>query len=217
MMYEKQVTEKLNQYKRKQHRDNLVLIPILGTDESTIGFLHPVTADFKATIKECVELLSCWRAENPTLSPTRFHVTHEGTERWINKLVVDNDQRILFMVEDIGGNYIGHMGFAGFDYTARSAEVDLVLRGKKNTAYGLMEHGIRALVRWGKQELGLKHIGLKVLWDNAHAISFYERCGFQKGELIPLTKEETQGEIRWTPHQGAQFEAEKYYLHMILC
>lgn len=217
MTYEKRVTEKLNRYKRKQPRDNLVLIPILGADESTIGFLHPITADFKTTIKECVELLSCWRAENPTLSPTRFHVTHEGTERWINKLVVDNDQRILFMVEDISGSYIGHMGFAEFNYAARSAEVDLVLRGRKNTAYGLMEYAIRALVRWGRQELELEHIGLDVLWDNAHAISFYERCGFQKGELIPLTREDAQGETRWTPHRGAQFEAEKYYLHMTLC
>lgn len=217
MMHEKRVTEKLNQYKRKQSRDNLVLIPILGADESTIGFLRPITADYKITMKECVELLSCWRAENPTLSPTRFHVTHEGTERWINNLVINNDQRILFMVQDTGGSYIGHMGFAGFDYTVRSAEIDLVVRGRKNTAYGLMEHAIQALVRWGRQELELEHIGLDVLWDNAHAISFYERCGFQKGELIPLTREDAQGETRWTPHRGAQFEAEKYYLHMTLC
>lgn len=217
MSYEEQVTKKLNQYKRKQTSDKLVLIPILDAEERTIGFLRPITADFKTTIAGCVELLSVWRAENPTLSPTRFHVTHEGTERWMNHLVIDNDQRILFMVEDTGGNYIGHMGFAGFDYTARSAEVDLVLRGRKDTAYGLMEYAIRALVRWGIQELGLEHISLDVLWDNAHAISFYERCGFQKGELIPLTREDAQGEIRWIPHRGARFKAEKYYLHMTLC
>lgn len=216
MRYEKQVTEKLNRYKRKRSSDNLVLVPILDAEEHTIGFLHPITADFKTTIAGCVELLSSWRAENPTLSPTRFHVTHEGTERWINNLIINNDQRILFMIEDISGNYIGHMGFAGFNYAAQSADVDLVLRGKKNTAYGLMEHSIRALVRWGRQELELEHIGLDVLWDNAHAISFYERCGFQKGELIPLTREDTQGEIRWTPHRGKQFEAEKYYMHMTL-
>lgn len=216
-MNEKSLKEKLDQYKRKQNSDILMLVPILDADKNTAGFLKPITADFKATINGCVELLSRWRAENPTLSPTRFHVTAEGTERWINDLVIHNDQRILFMVQDLGGNYIGHMGFAGFDCAMRSAEVDLVVRGEKNAASGLMGYAVQTLVRWGRQELGLEHISLDVLWDNAHAISFYERCGFQKGKLIPLTKEETLGETRWTPHRGTQFEAEKYYLHMTLC
>ena len=217
MRYEEQVTEKLNHYKRKQASDKLVLIPVLDANERTIGFLRPITADFETTIAGCAELLSVWRAENPTLSPTRFHITHEGTERWITNAIINNNQRILFMVEDISGSYIGHMGFADFDYATRSAEVDLVLRGRKDTAYGLMEYAIRALVNWGRQELELEHIGLDVLWDNAHAISFYERCGFQKGGLIPLTREDAHGEIRWTPHRGVQFDAEKYYLHMKLC
>lgn len=217
MKYEEQVTEKLNHYKRKQTSDKLVLIPVLDANERTVGFLRPITADFKTTIAGCVELLSDWRAENPTLSPTRFHITLEGTERWITNLVVNNDQRILFMVQDMADDYIGHMGFAGFNYAIKAAEVDLVVRGKKDTARGMMEYAVRALVRWGTEELGLEHISLDVLWDNVHAISFYERCGFQRGELIPLMKEEHQGEIRWIPHRGAQFEAEKYYLHMTLC
>ncbi len=216
-MNEKLLKEKLDQYKRKQNSDNLILIPILDANKNTVGFLRPITADFKETINRCVELLSRWRAENPTLSPTRFRVTLEGTERWINNLVIGNDQRILFMVQDLRENYIGHMGFAGFDCMTQSAEVDLVVRGEKNVALGLMEYAVQALARWGKRELGLEHISLDVLWDNAHAISFYERCGFQKGELIPLTKEEAQGEIRWIPHRGVQFNAEKYYLHMTLC
>lgn len=216
-MSEKQLIEKLDRYKRRKSSDNLIMIPILDAEENTVGFLQPITADFKTTINGCVKLLSRWRAENPTLSPTRFHVTEEGTEKWINNLIICNDRRILFMVQDVRGNYIGHMGFAGFDVMTRSAAVDLVVRGEKNTAFGLMECAVQALVRWGKQELGLEHISLDVLWDNVHAISFYERCGFRKGELIPLTKEEAHGEVRWMPHRGAQFEAEKYYLHMTLC
>lgn len=217
MTYEMQVVEKIDHYKRKCNSDNLMLIPILNAGQSTIGFLHPITVDFKLTIKNCVELLSRWRAENPTLSPTQFQVTNAGTERWIQDLVVQNDQRILFMVQDIENNYIGHMGFANFCYERQSAEVDLVVRGERDIARGLMKHALEALVRWGKKELGLKHISLDVLWDNEHAISFYEQCGFHRSQLIPLTKRETDREIQWVPHRGAQFEAEKYYLHMTLC
>lgn len=217
MTYKIQVIDKINRYKRKCNSDNLVLIPILDDSKNTLGFLRPITSDFKLTIKNCVELLSRWRAENPTLSPTQFQVTNVGTEHWIRNLVIQNDQRILFMVQDIENNYIGHMGFADFCYERQSAEVDLVVRGEMVAARGLMKHAIGALVRWGKKELELKHISLDVLWDNEHAISFYERCGFQRGELIPLTRRETNGEIQWVPHRGAHFEAEKYYLHMILC
>ena len=217
MTYEMWIVEKINQYKRKRPSDNLILVPVLDRDQNTIGFLRPVTADFRTTITDCIELLSLWRADNPTLSPTRFQVTHEGTERWLDNLVINNDQRILFMVQDVTGNYIGHMGFACFDYNEQSANIDLVVRGKQDISRGLMGYALKALVCWGKQELKLKHIALDVLWDNEHAISFYERCGLKRAELIPLTKREVDGEIRWTVHKGQTFEAEKYYLHMILC
>ena len=67
----------LNVYKRKQVKDKLILIPILDADENTIGFLHPITADFDRTIPNCVQLLDRWREDNPTLSPSRFPITHE--------------------------------------------------------------------------------------------------------------------------------------------
>ena len=73
--------EILNFYKRKQARDKLILIPILDSEENTVGFLRPVTADFNVTIPDCVELLNRWRVDNPTLSPSRFPITHERTRR----------------------------------------------------------------------------------------------------------------------------------------
>lgn len=216
MTYATQIVEKINHYKRKSCTDNLVLIPILDANQNTIGFLHPITADFQATIKDCVELLCRWRAENASLSPTQFQVTYAGTKRWIENLIVQNDQRILFMVQAISGTYIGHMGLANFCHETQTAEIDLVVRGEKSIAHGLMGYAMAALIRWGQQELNLKHIELDVLWDNEHAISFYERCGFHRGELIPLKRKETECEVRWVPHKGAQLKAEKYYLHMTL-
>ncbi len=80
---EKNVIDILNQYKRKQAESYLMLIPILDGGGSTIGFLRPITADFKTTMADCVELLDQWRLENPCMSPSRFPVTHERTERWV--------------------------------------------------------------------------------------------------------------------------------------
>lgn len=215
--YAEQVTSILNQYKRKCSESPLILVPVLDDSKATVGFLRPVTQDFQQTIPECAELFGKWRRDNPTFSPSRFNITTESTARWLTNQIIHNDQRVLFVVQNAAGEDIGHIGYANFRYSSRTAEVDCVLRGVKKVDPRLMEYALRALVLWGKTELKLNHIDLKVLWDNHHAIAFYQRCGFQKGELIPLRRVEVNEEIQWHPCQNPDFEVEKYYLHMTLC
>lgn len=208
--------EILNFYKRKQARDKLILVPILDSEENTVGFLRPVTADFNVTIPDCVELLNRWRVDNPTLSPSRFPITHERTRRWITDAIIENDKRILFLIQALDGKYIGHMGFTAINPEKNCAEIDLVVRGVKNSAPGLMGQAMGALILWGKQELKLEHIAVMVLWDNVQGIDFYSRCGFKKEEVIPLLKVEKENEISWIPCGNLQGKAEKYYFHMRL-
>lgn len=217
MCNEEQVTKILNQYKRKQAEDALMLLPILDAEMETIGYLHPITADFKSTITDCVELLDRWREENPTLSAARFPITHERTEKWITETIIRNDRRIVFMIQALDGRYIGHMGLKEICIEQSSALIDMVVRGVKEIMPGLMGYAMEALVRWGKQELGLEHISVMVLWDNPKGIRFYSRCGFKEEETIPLKKIETENEVNWIPYRDMSFDAEKYYLHMRLC
>ena len=207
----------LNVYKRKQAKDKLILIPILDADENTIGFLHPITADFDRTIPNCVQLLDRWREDNPTLSPSRFPITHERKRRWVMDLIVNNDRRILFMLQDLRDQYIGHIGFTNIDSEHRFAEVDMVLRGEPTEHTRFMHHAMEALVEWGKQELLLKHIDLVVLPHNDRAISFYSRCGFQNDGFIPLVKIEANGEVSWERCPKSTFTSEYYFIHMTLC
>lgn len=216
LTYQEQVKQTLDRYKRKNPEDYLVLIPIFDKMQNTIGFLRPVTADYRTTTPACVELFSRWREENPTLSLARFQVTNERTERWLDRLVVENDNRIIFLIQDSAGEYIGHIGFAGFRYEKRAAEVDSVLRGKKGVHPRMMEWAMDALICWGKRELGLEHIDLEVYSANEHAIQFYKRCGFCEGHLIPLRRVELSDEVKWVPCDD-EHSAEKYYLHMVLC
>lgn len=214
--YQAFLTEILDQYKRKDPVSPLILLPILDKQGILQGFLRPVTADFRNTIPDCVHLFSKWRRENPTLSPARFTITDKRTEDWLQRLVVDNDQRLLFMVQTPMGKNVGHIGFASFRYEERTAEVDSVLKGEKEGTPGLMEYAMAALVHWGKETLRLNHVDLEVLWDNKHAISFYHRCGFQDDTLIPLEKIEADGEVKWRTCEIKEQNAEKYYLHMKL-
>lgn len=209
--------EILNCYKRKQAKDKLTLLPILDSGGDTIGFLHPITADFEKTIPECVELLDRWRTDNPTLSPSRFPITHERTRRWISDSIINNDRRILFLIQALDGKYIGHMGFTAIYSEQKCAEIDLVVRGVKDISPGIMGYAMEALTDWGKHELKLEHIAVMVLWDNVKGIEFYSRCGFKKEEVIPLLKVEQGNDIRWIPCKDLADKAEKYFFHMRLC
>jgi len=206
----------LDQYKRKQKEDKLILIPIFGENGATVGFLHPVTADFTTAMVGCVELLDRWRLENPTLSPSRFPITHERTVRWVTNSIIENGKRILFMIQDLDRKYIGHIGFTNICAEQKSAEVDMVVRGEKKIDPGMMGYAMAALIRWGKQDLGLKEIYLAVLPYNEHGISFYQRCGFKKAGIIPLIKVEADGEISWIRCEKSSSVPEYYFLRMVL-
>lgn len=216
MSYSDHVIAILRKYKRMNSAEKLILIPVLDSNECTIGFLRPITIDFIKTMPECAEQFGRWRRENPAFSPSRFNITTESTAKWLMQNIVYNNQRILFAIQDLTGKNIGHIGYANFrDYT-KAAEIDCVLRGVKNVLPGIMEWALKALVHWGQVELQLEHIDLKVLWDNDRAIAFYQKCGFEKKELIPLKRVEISGETQWTPYDNAAQDAEKYYLHMVL-
>lgn len=213
----KRVVHTLDQYKRKRAESHLSLVPILDDTDVTIGFLRPITADFQRTMANCVELLDQWREENPSMSPSRFPITHERTAKWITDSIINNDKRILFMIQSLDNRYIGHIGFTEICPEQHSAEIDLVVKGQKDIPYGFMRCAMDSLTRWGKRELLLKHIAVVVLSDNTRGISYYKRCGFKEEEIIPLKRVEAQGEVTWIPCKNEPDKAEKYYLHMRLC
>lgn len=216
MCWREKVTSILDQYKRKKTTDKLILIPVLDEKRQTMAFLHPITTDYLQETPECVHLFSKWRKENPTLSLARFDITNERTKNWLDRLVVQNDNRIIFMITDCAGKALGHIGFANFREEGQIAEVDSVLRGEKTGYPKLMEYAISALIEWGRQELDLQKVDLEVWSQNEHAICFYKRCGFTEDRLIPLRKVQEAAEVRWVPDEGLVGNAENYYLHMIL-
>ena len=213
--YQLLVTKILDTYKRKNLQDSLICLPVFGSDDSVIAFLRPITSDYIITTPNCVELMSKWRIENPTISNGIFTVTHERTKKWLDSLVINNDKRIIFLVEDFSGRYIGHIGFAAFDYEKKTAEIDSVLRGVKGVLPGLMEHCMKAMIRWGYDVLKLEKIELSVFSDNTHAVEFYRRCGFADDVLTPMRKVEMPDEVKWEPDPDTtRKDAEKYYLKL---
>ncbi|MVB10028.1 3D-(3,5/4)-trihydroxycyclohexane-1,2-dione hydrolase [Caprobacter fermentans] len=153
-------------------------IPVPDESGAAAAFLRPVTADFRVSLPGIESLLSKWRNENPGLNAKPFTATPEGTAVWLDRLVIGKEDRLLFLIQAPDGKPVGHIGFADFDYEEKSCEVDAVLRGEKSARPGLMGFALMALLRWGRRELGLQVIRLRVFQDNPHAIRFYRKNGF---------------------------------------
>ena len=57
-----------------------------------------------------------------------FEITDERTELWVEKYVLKNENRIIFVIQDLENHYLGQIGLAGINGEQRSAEIDAVVR-----------------------------------------------------------------------------------------
>jgi RimJ/RimL family protein N-acetyltransferase len=216
MKYADFIKDIFDRYKGKFPSRSLKCIPVYK-DDTLYAYLRPITEDYRTALPGCVELLSKWRIENPSISTGSFEVTTERTEKWLDNHVINKPDRILFLIMSLDGQPLGHIGFASFGFEEKGCEVDAVLRGVKDVYPGLMTHALAALILWGLEELRLEKITLKVFSDNKSAIGFYERFGFYYVKSIPLVRIVLPGEEKWEiAEQGVKEPAERYYTEMQL-
>jgi RimJ/RimL family protein N-acetyltransferase len=210
MEYKSYIEQVLNTYKGIPLGED-ISIPIFSKRELQ-GSLVPVrNTNYAPLIKR-------WREENPEGFANRFEGTIEKTENWINNVLLPRKDRILFMVLTLDGTPVGHLGYSSFDFEVQSAEIDNVVRGQKQARKGIMSMAMKTVLAWGKSRLLLNDIFLRVLSDNPHAVTFYERLGFKEIDRIPLFRVEHHDMIEWLPlDESEERRPEKYYIVMKLC
>lgn len=167
-------------------------IKIPNPDHFTLRPLGKRDIESKALIRN----LGLWRAKNSRWFPSKFKVTSARTKKWLDELVVNNTDRILFIIEDEKNKQYGHLGFYRYDQSNNSCELDNVVRGVVDVA-GLMTKCVNALVAWGFANLGIDHIYLTTFEDNEKALKLYRRCGFKIYKRVGLVKKKKGNEYVW--------------------
>ena len=145
--------------------------------------------------------LKQWREANQFAYPTRFPVTLEGTLKWLEEGVIDNESRVLFWITDSNLKRLGHIGLV---YLPESScfEVDNVLRGEPGHP-GLMTEAMKYLENLVEAELSLETISLRVLESNAHAVEFYEKLNYKVLVKTPLVEVRDGDMLSLTPGSPA--------------
>lgn len=207
------IKNKIKQYKQESKNDVLHLVPLYQGD-ILIGYLRPITFDYPYTLPSVISLLSKWRRENPEAATGCFEVTDERTEKWLNNLVLKNENRILFLIQDINNQFIGHLGLADINYEKFTADIDAVLKGESCPS-GIMSTALDRIIKWAMAELDIQQIYLDVFNDNEHAINFYTNNHFIEVERIALEKVEYEDESKWEINRKMDpMLAERVYIRM---
>lgn len=159
------------------------------------------------------ELLTQWRNRHVKSFLTEFVSTKERTEGWLAGAVHSNPGKMLFMIETLNGERLGHVGLGFINWETGYGEADAIVSGG-NSPPGLMKASLLALMRWSRDALGLKKLVVRVRSDNP-AVEFYRKVGFVEFTRIPIVATPGPSGVDWAEDPRAQ-NATAYLVHMEL-
>ncbi|OGH51229.1 MAG: hypothetical protein A3H17_01220 [Candidatus Levybacteria bacterium RIFCSPLOWO2_12_FULL_37_14] len=210
-VFKNKILKILRLLKQEQITVAAPIIPIYN-QANFIGYLRVVSQSAYDDRGE-IRLLAKWRYASQAWFPAQFTVTEEGTRDWVQKKLIDAEDRILFFIETPSGKPIGHVGLFRFNFSEFACEIDNVIRGE---AYlpGIMTSAIITLINWAKKYLKVKNIYLEVFSDNSRALKLYQRCDFIEIKRVPLRKEEQDGRVSWIEDVGKKRNIQRYNVYM---
>ena len=212
-VYKQAVRKNFSFMKQTTKLDDLFSKSIPLTDSQ--GFLVAL-CELHTEDEHLIAKLAQWRTDNAQAYPTQFPVTIAGTTSWLRSKLLDVEARILFLVLDMYGNPIGHLGFANAINDRREMEIDNVVRGIKDVHPGIMRDAMLVLLNWAQETIGPQVIYLQVMNDNMHAIEFYRKLGFKDDQKSPLRRYQEGESIEYRPLvEGDTGEPDKYFLRMV--
>jgi perosamine synthetase len=177
------------------------------------GFLLPV-CDLHLEDEGLIAELTRWRNENVFAYPSQFVATPVSTNAWLRDRLLGAPERMLFLAVNRFGRVVGHMGFAGALNDECTLEMDNIVRGVKDGDPGIMAGGMQALLDWAEEKLGPREIYLRVFESNGHAIAFYEKLGFVRDRLLPLTKHVDGPSVSYRP-TAADEKPDTHFVRMV--
>jgi perosamine synthetase len=126
---------------------------------------------------ELTQKLCDFRNSFISIYPDSTIATLDSTKNWMNGSVVNNEDRILFLVVDTSGKIHGHLGI--WYRNELTVELDNVLKSKDSNIPGLFSAAVEALEKWINEVINLSEISLRVLESNEHAVKFYQKLGYK--------------------------------------
>lgn len=180
----------------------------------SIGTLKPITY-YDIGNDDLINSLMIWRNQNIEAYLNHEPATHEGTRKWLTKFVLDNQSKLLFIVNSEDFKPIGHMGIADGLSTHSYVELDNIVRGEKNCDKGIMTLALYDLISWLFLFSDCEKVYLRVFSDNLNAIRLYKNLKFYEKKKFPILKEVSNGIVSYSL-TNSKNPGNKYFSYMEL-
>jgi RimJ/RimL family protein N-acetyltransferase len=176
-------------------------------------FLRPIATNPNLLNKNDINNLTNWRNRYVSAFLTEFQATEERTANWLTEVVRHNDNKILFMLEDLHGVSFGYMGLDFIDWKNKYGEADAIVRGGHAPA-GTMKLALQTLINWSREYLELSNLNVRVRSDNT-AINFYQKAGFHETHRICLERNSKNNVVSWVETDRSDSNLSLVYMKYI--
>jgi RimJ/RimL family protein N-acetyltransferase len=174
---------------------------VLSVGEPVRALLRPVASVPGAVDATDALLLSHWRNRHVKNFLTEFVASEERTTRWLEGAIHGDGGKMLFMLDPLDGERLGHLGIGFIDWARGYGEADAIVSGGASPP-GLMKLALRTLLHWAEHSLGLYTLAVRVRSDNP-ALAFYGKVGFVEQQRVPLARKESDDGVVWVEDASA--------------
>lgn len=188
-------------------------INIVNDNYEKIGYLRPITKSILLN-DFIIKKLTKWRNNAMQFFMTQFNATFERTKNWLNKTVLSDNTRVLFIIYDSSGKAIGNYGFTRLN--EYSAEIDNLIRGETGGHPQLIYYAEVALIKWMFSNLKIEEITGDIFSDNIIPLLMHKELGFLIREKYPLQKKVINNEIQWIKGKTGEASSENKYLYKLV-
>ena len=178
------------------------LISIMNSEGAQVGNLRPIDKSL-AKLPEIAEKLTRWRRLFRQYFLTQFSASVERTGAWLERVVIPDDERILFLICDVHDKLIGNFGVCNLK--PHAAELDNLIRGESGGDSKLILFAEIAMLSWLYYGVGVNSVVLHVFSNNARTISLHSGVGFTERQRFGLNRIQDGENLRYivnsTPKQ----------------
>jgi len=145
---------------------------------------------------ETVNLLYNWRKKYRDMFATDFQMNEEKTRKWIKKDILENPERILFIIY-FNNKKIGNIGTAVYDKTTNSARLDNMMKDPSCNYPGIMTVVEKVYLRWMFEGLKLSKITGFLFSDNKKMMNIHKKCGWITIDVVPVEQKKMEDGTKW--------------------
>ena len=145
---------------------------------------------------ETVNLLYNWRKKYRNMFATDFKMSEEKTRKWIKKGILENPEKIVFMI-NADNKKIGIISTATYDKKTNSAMLDTMIKDPTYKLPGLMTVVEKVYLRWMFEGLKLSKITGFLFSDNEKMMNIHKKCGWITIDVVPVEQKKTGDGIKW--------------------